>query len=86
MKEFMHHEAFTGMTRDGVFIGQPHELFLGSVPRVEDAPSFVFKAVDEAVLSKIQQRYDRVHSRLNSLYPDGERWCLSYAVKCLLTR
>ncbi|CAN0292175.1 unnamed protein product [Ascophyllum nodosum] len=38
MKEFMHHEAFTGMTRDGVFTGQPHEPFLGSVPRVEDAP------------------------------------------------
>ena len=86
MKEFMHHEAFTGMTRDGVFSGQPHELFLGSVPWVEGAPPFVFKAVDEAILSKIQQRYDSVHSRLNSLYPDGERWCLSFAVKCLLIR
>ena len=74
------------MIRDGVFTGQPHELFLGSVPRVEDAPAFVFKAVDEAVLSKIQQRDGRVHSRLNSLYPDGERWRLSLAVKCLLTR
>ena len=38
MKEYMHHETFTGMTRDGAFIGQPHQLFIGSVPRVEDAP------------------------------------------------
>ena len=86
MKEFMHHEAFTGMTRDGVFTGQPPELFLGSVPRVEDAPPFVFKAVDEAILSKIQQRYDSVHTRLISLYPDGERWFRSFVVKCLLIR
>ena len=71
IKEFMHHEEFTGMTRDEVFTGQPHERFLGSVPRVEDAPPFVFKAVDETILSKIQQRCDGVHSRLNSLYPDG---------------
>ncbi|CAN0454867.1 unnamed protein product, partial [Ascophyllum nodosum] len=33
-------------------------------------PPFVFKAVDEAILSKIQQRYDSVHTRLISLYPD----------------
>ena len=38
MKEFMHHERFTGMTREGVFGGPPHELFIGSIPKVEDAP------------------------------------------------
>ncbi|CAM9391774.1 unnamed protein product, partial [Hapterophycus canaliculatus] len=69
MKEYMHHEAYTGMTRDGVFTGQPHELFIGSVPRVEDAPPFELKPVDETTLVKIQQRYDSVHPRLKLRYP-----------------
>ncbi|CAN0222306.1 unnamed protein product, partial [Scytosiphon promiscuus] len=70
MKEHMHKEAYTGMTRDGVFTGEPHELFIGSIPRVEDAPPFELKAVDETTLEKIQQRYDCVHPRLKALYPD----------------
>lgn len=83
MKEFMHHEAFTGMTADGVFAGQPHQLFIGSIPTVEDAPPFEFKAVDEITLGKIQQRYDCVHSRLKSLYPAGE---ILHMVPLLLVR
>ena len=80
MKEFMHHERFTGMTREGVFGGPPHELFIGSIPKVEDAPPFEFKAIDEITLDKIQQRYDCVHSRLEALYPDGKICCLCLAV------
>lgn len=72
MKQFMHHEAYTGLTGDGVFAGEPHDLFVGGVPNVEDAPPFELKAVDEATLVKIQQRYDSVHPRLEALYPDGE--------------
>ena len=72
MKEFMHHEAYTGLTGAGVFAGDPHELFVGGVPDAEDAPPFELKAVDEDTLLKIQQRYDSVHPRLHALYPDGE--------------
>ena len=53
MKEYMHHETFTGMAQDGVFTGQPHQLFVGSVPRVEDTPPFKLKAEDETTLEKI---------------------------------
>ena len=72
MKEYMHHDVFSGMPRSGVFEGKPHNLFIGSVPRVEDAPPFELKALDEGILEKIQQRYDSVHGRLESLFPDGE--------------
>lgn len=76
MKEYMHHEAYTGLTGDGVFAGKPHELFVGGIPDAADAPPFELKAVDEATLVKIQQRYDAVHPRLEALYPDGETLCL----------
>ena len=79
-KEYMHHEKFTGMTREGVFVGQPHQLFIGSVPRVEDAPPFKLKAVEETTLQKIQRRYDSVHGRLDYLYPDGEKLYLFRAL------
>lgn len=83
IKEYMHHEAYTGMTADGVFAGEPHELFVGSVPDAEDAPPFQLKAVDEDTLVKIQQRYDCVHPRLEALYPDGESLCLWNGSLCL---
>ncbi|CAB1114170.1 unnamed protein product [Ectocarpus sp. CCAP 1310/34] len=71
MKEYMHHEAYTGLTGDGVFAGEPHELFVGGVPDPADAPLFQLKDIDKATLDKIQQRYDSVHPRLEVLYPDG---------------
>ena len=77
MKEFMHHELHTGLTREGVFTGPPHDLFVGGIPKVEDAPPFELKALDDKILDKIQQRYDCVHQRLKALYPDGEKRCPS---------
>ena len=79
MKEFMHHELHTGLTREGVFTGPPHDLFVGGIPKVEDAPQFKLKALDAKILDKIQQRYDCVHQRFKALYPDGEKRCSSYA-------
>lgn len=73
MKNFMHDDVFTGMTRDGVFAGEPHQLFIASVPKVEDAPAFQRKTVEPRTLRNIQIRYDSVHCRLQSLYPTGER-------------
>lgn len=72
MKQFMHHEAYTGLTGDGRFVGEPHELFVGSPPQPADAPPFHFKDLEEALIKKIQQRYDCVHASLDTLYPDGE--------------
>ena len=45
MKNFMHDEVFTGMPLPGVFSGEPHQLFIGSVPIVEAAPAFNLKPV-----------------------------------------
>eukprot|EP00904_Undaria_pinnatifida_P007792 jgi/Undpi1/4142/HiC_scaffold_16.g07509.m1 len=77
MKNFMHDEVFTGMPRPGVFAGEPHQLFIGSVPIVEDAPAFNLKSVKPETLRKIQDRYDSVHCRLKSSYIYAEstsRW------------
>ena len=76
MKNFMHDEVFTGMPRPGVFAGEPHQLFIGSVPIVEDAPAFNLKPMKPETLRKIQERYDSVHCRLKSLYPEGESACV----------
>ncbi|CAN0498596.1 unnamed protein product, partial [Ectocarpus sp. 12 AP-2014] len=75
MKEFMHHEVYTGMTGDGVFAGKPHEVFVGGIPDAADAPPFELKAVEQDTLVKIQQRYDSVVPRLEALFPDGKTLC-----------
>jgi hypothetical protein len=69
MKEFMHHDEFTGMAADGSFVGEPHPFFVGGVPLVEEADPFPLKSVDEDTINKIHQRCQSLHSRVDALYP-----------------
>lgn len=65
MKEYMHSPVFTGMARDGTFTGEHHPVFVCGIPLVENAPPFELKTVEEHVITKIQQRYDATHRRID---------------------
>lgn len=40
MKDFMHHEMFTGRTAGGIYEGEPLPLFRRGIPLVEEAPAW----------------------------------------------
>ena len=69
MKEYMHHDNYTGITADGVFTGEHHPLFVAGIPRVEDAEPFKLNTIDDDTIAKVEQRYKSVFPTVDALYP-----------------
>lgn len=83
MKQYVHSPAYTGMDSDGNFEGSPIPLFISGIPLVEEAPAFMLKTVDAAMIDKIKQRYDASHSRVDAAFPHGE--CISVILQCSIS-
>lgn len=79
MREFMHKEVHTGLTRKGVFTGPPHGLFVGGIPKVKDTSPFELKTLDDNIYlgqnsATLRLRQQKVEG---AVYPDGEKRCPS---------
>lgn len=85
MKEYMHQADFKGMATDGSIEGDPHLLFVGGIPRVEDADPFTLKAIDEETIRRVTNRYQSLHQRVEALYAgEGSLLYQSYLYTNLL--
>ncbi|CAB1104354.1 unnamed protein product [Ectocarpus sp. CCAP 1310/34] len=71
VKKHMHGAEWNGIHEDGNLNPDalPHDLFIGSPPRIQDAPPYKLKRVPEDVIQKVEQRYLASHERLAAAFP-----------------